>query len=64
MEFIKKISIELCEQEVKVYEMLKEKKYFVQDIVDYNNFTEKPGQKIIKSSNTNLRKILSDIFEN
>ena len=62
LEFIKKISIELCEQEVKVYEMLKEKKYFVQDIVDYNNFTEKPGQKIIKSSNTNLRKILSDIF--
>jgi hypothetical protein len=62
LEFIKKISIELSEQEVKVYELLKEKKYFVQDIVDYNNFTEKPGQKIIKSSNTNLQKILSDIF--
>ena len=62
LEFIKKISIELCEQEIKAYELFKKKKYFVQDIVDYNNFTEKQGQKIIKSSNTNLSKILSDIF--
>jgi len=61
-EFIKKISIELCEQEIKVYELLKEKKYFVDDIVDHNNFTEKQGQTIIKSSNTNLQKILTDMF--
>lgn len=61
-EFIKKISIELCEQEIKVYELLKEKKYFVDDIVDHNNFTEKPNQSIIKSSNTNLHKILTDMF--
>lgn len=62
LEFIKKISIELCEQEIKAWEILKEKKYYVQDIVNYNNFTEKQGQKIIKSSNTNLQKILTDIF--
>jgi len=62
LEFIKKISIELCEQEIKVYELLKEKKYYVQDIVNYNNFVEKPGQKIIKSSNANLHKILADLF--
>ena len=61
-EFIKKISIELCEQEIKVYELMKEKKYFVDDIVDHNNFTEKPNQSIIKSSNTNLHKILTDMF--
>ena len=62
LEFIKNLSIELSEQEVKAYEILKEKKYFVSDIVDYNNFTEKVGQKIIKSSNTNLQKILTDLF--
>lgn len=62
LEFIKKISVELCEQEIKVFELFKEKKYYVQDIVDYNNFTEKSGQKIIKSTNTNLQKVLSDIF--
>ncbi len=62
LEFIKKLSVELVEQEIKAYEILHEKKYFVSDIVDYNNFTEKPGQRIIKSSNTNLQKILKDIF--
>lgn len=62
LEFIKKMSNELVEQEIKAYELLKEKKYFVTDIVDYNNFTEKPGQRIIKSTNTNLQKILTDIF--
>ena len=62
LQFIKRLSIEIVEQDIKAYEILKEKKYYVSDIVDYNNFTEKPGQKIIKSSNTNLQKILTDIF--
>ncbi len=62
LEFIKKLSVELVEQDIKAYEILREKKYFVSDIVDYNNFTEKPGQRIIKSTNTNLQKILTDIF--
>ena len=62
LEFIKQLSIEVCEQEIKSYELLKEKKYYVQDIVDYNNFTERPGETIIKSTNTNLQKILTDIF--
>jgi len=62
IQFIKRISIEIVEQEIKGLELLKEKKYYVSDIVDYNNFTEKKGQKIIKSSNTNLQKILTNIF--
>ena len=61
-DFIKKLSVEILEQEIKAFEILREKEYFVSDIVNYNNFTEKPGQKIIKSSNTNLQKILVDIF--
>jgi len=62
LEFIQKISTELTEQEIKVFELLKLDKYFVSDIVDYNNFTEKPNQKIIKSTNANLSKILTDLF--
>ena len=62
LEFIKKLSIEIIGQDVKAYELLREKRYHISDIVDYNNFTEKPGQRIIKSSNTNLQKILTDIF--
>lgn len=61
-EFIKKLSNEICEIDVKAFELLKERKYFISDIVDYNNFSEKQGEKIVKSSNTNLPKILSDIF--
>jgi hypothetical protein len=62
LEFIKKMSVELVEQEIKAFELLREKKYYVSDIVDLNNFTERPGQKIIKSTNTNLIKILVDMF--
>ncbi len=62
LDYIKRLSVEIVEQDIKAYELLKEKKYFVSDIVDHNNFTEKPGQRIIKSSNTNLQKILTDIF--
>jgi hypothetical protein len=61
-EFIRKLSTEIVEINIKAFEILREKKYFVSDIVDYNNFTEKPGQKIIKSTNTNLVKILVDLF--
>ena len=50
MPFIKQLSIEVCDQDVKAFELLKQKKYYVQDIVDYNNFIEKPGETIIKST--------------
>lgn len=60
--FIKKLCIEICENEVKAFELLKEKQYYITDIVDYKNFTERPLQKIIKNSNTNLQKILENIF--
>lgn len=62
LEFIKKLSVEIVEQDIKAFELLREKKYYVSDIVDFNNFTERPGQKIIKSTNTNLTKILIDMF--
>jgi hypothetical protein len=61
-EFIKKISIEVIDNQIKAFEILREKRYFVSDIVDLNNFTERAGQKIIKSTNTNLEKILMDMF--
>ena len=59
--FVKKISVEICEQENKAYELLKDKKYYVSDIVDHNNFTEKPGQTIIKSSSSSLQKTLFEL---
>ena len=62
LNYIKRLSYDIVEQDIKAYELLREKKYYVSDIVDYNNFTERPGQKIVKSSNTNLAKILEEIF--
>lgn len=60
--FIKKMCIEICENEIKAFELLKERQYYITDIVNYKNFTERPLQKIIKNSNTNLQKILENIF--
>ncbi len=60
--FINKISEEFVQNELKAHEILRNDDYFVSDIVDYNVFTERPGEKIIMSSNTNLNKILSEIF--
>jgi hypothetical protein len=60
--FIKKLSNEIIEIDIKAYEILNIKNYYVSDIVDYNNFTEKPGQKIIKNTNKNLIKILGDLL--
>lgn len=62
LQFIQKLSYEIIEQEIKAFELLKEGKYFVSDIVNYNNFLEFKGQKIIKSSNTNLYNILKETF--
>jgi hypothetical protein len=60
--YVKKLSYEITEQKIKANELLNENKYYVSDIVDYNLFTYKPGQTITKSSNTNLNKILKNIF--
>jgi hypothetical protein len=60
--FINKVSEELAEAVLKAQELLKVGPYFVSDIVDYNRFTERADQKIVKSSNYNLKKVLGELF--
>ena len=62
VDYINKIAEEFIQNELKAQEILKKGEYFVSDIVSYNVFTERPGEKIIMSSNTNLNKILSEVF--
>lgn len=62
IKFVNKISQELVENDYKAHEILKEGDHFVSDIVDFNSFTHKEGQKIIKSSNTNINKLLNELF--
>ena len=62
IDFIQKLTIEITENKIKKYELLKERKYSIPDIVDYNIFTEHEGQKIIKSSNININKTFIELF--
>lgn len=62
VDFINKVAEEFVQNELKAQEILRKGDYFVSDIVNYNVFTERPGERIIMSSNTNINKILSEIF--
>lgn len=62
IEYINRVAEEFVQNEMKCYEIMRRDNYFVSDIVNYNIFTERPGEKIIITSNTNIEKILSDIF--
>ena len=62
IDFINQVSEEFVQNELKAHEILRKGEYFVSDIVSYNVYTERPGERIIMSSNTNIEKILSEIF--
>ena len=47
---------------MKSKELLTQDNYFVSDIVNLDNFTQRKGQEIIKSDIPNINKILSQIF--
>ena len=62
IEFINKISNELATNDLKAMEIMRIGNYFVSDIVDYSRFTEREGQKIVRSSSNSIKKVLFDIF--
>ena len=47
---------------MKSKEILNEDNYFVLDVINVNNYTYRKDQKIIKSDNLNIKKILGEIF--
>ena len=60
--FINKLTEELAGGDWKAKEIFKMRDYFVNDIVNYNTFTERKNQTIVKSTNKNINKILEDLF--
>lgn len=60
--YVNRISEEFLDNSIKKQELFQYNKYFVSDIVNYNSFIERPQQKIIKSDNRNVKKILEMIF--
>jgi hypothetical protein len=60
--FINKVSQELIEFDLKAFEILQIGDYFVSDIVNYNTYKEYPGQKIVKSNSSTIKKVLQELF--
>ena len=57
-DYINKILYEIVRDNIEFKELIQEDDYFISDIVDFSIFNERPNQKIIKSNNFNLQKIL------
>jgi len=62
LEYFKKIVEEMIQNKIKFKEIIQEDNYYVSDIVDYTQYSNRPNQKIIKTSNFNIKSILEDLF--
>ena len=62
LEYFKKIIEEMIQDKIKFKELIQEDNYYVSDIVDYTQYSNRPDQKIIKTSNFNIKSILEDLF--
>ena len=61
-DYVNRVIEEIIQDGIKFKELLQEGSYYVSDIVDSTQFSDRPDQKIIKSSNFNINKIMNDIF--
>jgi len=62
IEFVNKVIEEMILNNIQFKEIIQESSYFVSDIVDYNMYTSRPKQKIVKTSNLNIKKIMGELF--
>lgn len=64
IEYINRVIEEFIRQGINYKEIIQEDNYFVSDIVNNNDFTNRENQKILKANNIGLNKILSEFFGN
>jgi hypothetical protein len=62
VDYVNKVIEELVLDGIKFKEIIQEGSYYVSDIVDYTQYSFRPNQKIIKSSNFTINKIMSELF--
>ena len=62
MNKINNIIEEMIIDGTKFKELIQEDIYYVSDIVDYMQYSDRPNQKIIKTSNFNIKKIMTELF--
>ena len=53
IEYLRKIIEEMLQDKIKFKEIIQEDNYYVSDIVDYTQYSNRPDQKIIKTTNFN-----------
>lgn len=59
---VSKVIEEMIMDGIKFKELIQEENYYVSDIVDYTIFSDRPNQKIIKTTNFNIKKIMTELF--
>jgi hypothetical protein len=62
IDFVNKVIEEMVQDGIKFKELIQESNYYVSDIVDYTQYTNRQDQKIIKASNFNITKLMSELF--
>jgi hypothetical protein len=59
---VSKIIEECIMDGIKFKELVQEENFYVSDVVDYTIYSDRPNQKIIKTSNFNIKKIMTELF--
>jgi hypothetical protein len=62
IDFVNKVIEEMIQDSIKFKEIIQESNYYVSDIVDNTQYTNRNDQKIIKASNFNINKLMSELF--
>jgi len=62
IKYVNKVIEEMIQNDIKFKEILQENNYYVSDIIDYTQYTHRNNQKIIKTTNYNINKIMSELF--
>ena len=62
IDFVNKVIEEFIQNNIQFKEIIQENNYYVSDIVDYSQYSYRANQQIIKTSNFNLHKIMSELF--
>lgn len=62
VDYVNKVIEEMVQDSIKFKEIIQENNYYVSDIVDYTQYSYRQSQKIVKSSNFTLNKIMTELF--
>ncbi len=62
IDFVNKVIEEMVQDGISFKEIIQEHNYYVSDIVNYTQYSNRDNEKIIIAANLNINKILSELF--